>query len=136
MWDRLGKPHETHVSTTEQDGRGLHQSVQESLPSEGHKEGIPGLGNGLNNPGKYKKLEEGGVSGNGKLIGATTIRRKRDFGESTTGSGNSSVPLVSKGNMEIQHKETSGDPKRSKLAEEISEPTTATQVSACFLCGC
>ena len=144
VWDRLGNPLENryerritfvapHISNRGQNGGGLHQSVQVlPFPSEGHsKEEAPRLDNSANNSGKYKKLESG-VSSNGKLNGTTTIRRKRDFGESSTGSGISLVPLVGKGNMDLQYKETSGDPKRSKLVEEVLEATTISQVSACF----
>ncbi|WJZ85034.1 hypothetical protein VitviT2T_004602 [Vitis vinifera] len=140
VWDRLGKPQKNTfersktvdapgISIREQNGVFLDQSVPVlPSPTERHsKQEAPGLGNGAYNSGKCKKLESG-VSNTGKLNGASNISRKRHFGESSTGPGNSSVSLVDKGNMDVQYKETSGDSKKTKLAEEVSEATFAQKM--------
>lgn len=100
----------------------LDQSVPVlPLPNGQHgKQGTPGIGNGANKYGKLEKLECG-VSSTAKLNGTSNIRRKRHFGESSTGQGNPSLSLVGKGNMGLQYIETPGDSKKSKLVEEVTE---------------
>ncbi|KAI7990296.1 Magnesium transporter MRS2-F [Camellia lanceoleosa] len=126
LYDNLG-------SRADYDAPG-HHTLLVPIPNEELCESIKNEVNELdnsgsgNNPGECRKMEQG-ESMICKLHAANDIRRKRHFGEISSGPNSCLVSLVGGSNMDHhQYKESSQDFKRSNSTSEAAAPALVSQV--------
>ncbi|KAF5936414.1 hypothetical protein HYC85_027543 [Camellia sinensis] len=147
VWDRLGKPckencfvndkavdaHAVDIVEKDQEMYDQHtllvpvrnEELCESIKNEVNELDNSGSGN---NPGECRKMEQG-ESMICKLHAANDIRRKRHFGEISSGPNSCLVSLVGGSNMDHhQYKESSQDFKRSNSTSEAAAPALVSQV--------
>ncbi|XP_052210087.1 uncharacterized protein LOC127813246 isoform X2 [Diospyros lotus] len=143
VWDRLGKPCEEKFSynaetadehttvNTEKDQEVYNQSTSVDLalnskicssPSEVHE--LDKSGNKLS---ECRKLEQG-ANMISKLHAANNIRRKRHFGEISSGPSSPSVSLVGKGGINQQDHERSHDFRKLNSSAGATAPDLVSRV--------
>ncbi|KAA8521002.1 hypothetical protein F0562_011710 [Nyssa sinensis] len=144
VWDRLGKPCENFISDQTIDAHGADIVEQDHKVLDQHTKLHPVLNEQLsgrmknevnepdkrctaNNPGEHRKMEHDVTIS--KLHIANNIRRKRHFGEISTGPSSGSVSVVGENAMDPQYKESADDVKRLTMTSQASEATKPALVS-------